>query len=194
MCPVCSQALVRAVIDDRDPIEICERCKGIFMPRRAFAVTVLARRRAAQKPSVMPMPADRGELERRIACPRCGSAMLTDRYYGPGNIVIDTCPTCDVVWLDAGELGRAIDAPGPDRRTWVCVMLVIRDPRRGHDHKSHDPRRTDQPAAGMIRFHVCPCRCLSRPFHPSRSSACSSPSTTKRGLCARLSGECSRAR
>jgi Zn-finger nucleic acid-binding protein len=117
MCPVCSQALVRAVIDDRDPIEICERCKGIFMPRRAFAVTVLARRRVAQKPSVMPMPADRGELERRIACPRCGSAMLTDRYYGPGNIVIDTCPTCDVVWLDAGELGRAIDAPGPDRRT-----------------------------------------------------------------------------
>jgi Zn-finger nucleic acid-binding protein len=31
-------------------------------------------------------------------------------------MVIDTCETCDLVWLDAGELKRAIDAPGPDRR------------------------------------------------------------------------------
>ena len=43
--------------------------------------------------------------------------MLTHPYYGPGNIVLDTCSQCDLVWLDAGEFGRAIDAPGPDRRT-----------------------------------------------------------------------------
>jgi Zn-finger nucleic acid-binding protein len=42
--------------------------------------------------------------------------MIADWYYGPGNIVIDTCPPCDLVWLDAGELQRAIDAPGRDRR------------------------------------------------------------------------------
>jgi Zn-finger nucleic acid-binding protein len=114
-CPVCHLALVRAVIDDRDRIEICERCKGVFMARRAFAVTLTARRHAARTPTVTPVPADPHELERRIACPNCGRIMLTDRYYGPGNIIIDTCPTCDVVWLDAGELGRAVDAPGPDR-------------------------------------------------------------------------------
>jgi Zn-finger nucleic acid-binding protein len=116
MCPVCRQALVRAVIDDREPIEICDRCKGIFMARRAFAETLVARRRAAQTPSVAPVYADARELNRRIACPTCGRAMLTDWYYGPGNIIIDTCPVCDVVWLDAGELGRAVDAPGSDRR------------------------------------------------------------------------------
>jgi Zn-finger nucleic acid-binding protein len=31
-------------------------------------------------------------------------------------MVIDTCEPCGVVWLDAGELRRAVDAPGSDRR------------------------------------------------------------------------------
>ena len=103
-------------MDDREPIEICERCKGILMPLRVFAETLTARRRAASTPSVIPIPADRSELARHLTCPRCARAMIADWYYGPGNIVIDTCPACDVVWLDAGELQRAIDAPGRDRR------------------------------------------------------------------------------
>jgi Zn-finger nucleic acid-binding protein len=115
-CPVCRRSLQRAVMDDREPIEICERCKGILMPLRVFSETLTARRRAASTPSVIPIPADRSELARRLACPRCARAMIADWYYGPGNIVIDTCPVCDVVWLDAGELQRAIDAPGRDRR------------------------------------------------------------------------------
>jgi Zn-finger nucleic acid-binding protein len=115
-CPICRQALRRATIDDRETIEVCERCKGLLMSRRGFAVTLTARRRAAQTPSVTPTPTDRADLQRRIACPNCAAAMIADWYYGPGNIVIDTCPVCDLVWLDAGELGRAVDAPGPDRR------------------------------------------------------------------------------
>ena len=115
-CPVCRQHLVRAVMDDRVHIEICERCKGILMAREAFARTLTAQRRAATTPSVTPSPADRADLARRIDCPRCGETMITDWYYGPGNIVIDRCTPCEVVWLDAGELKRAIDAPGPDRR------------------------------------------------------------------------------
>ena len=116
LCPICSQRLLRAVLDDRETIEICERCKGILMNRRAFAVTITARRRAAQTPSTIPLPTDRAELNRRIDCPNCAAQMMTDWYYGPGGIVIDTCEVCDLVWLDAGELKRAFDAPGPDRR------------------------------------------------------------------------------
>jgi Zn-finger nucleic acid-binding protein len=116
MCPVCRQTLVRAVMDDREPIQVCQRCKGIFLARRAFVVTLVARRRAADRPSVIPPLGDRRELERRIACPQCGTVMLTDWYHGPGNIVIDTCEICDAVWLDAGEFGRVVDAPGSDRR------------------------------------------------------------------------------
>jgi len=116
LCPVCRTTLTRATLDDRDAIEFCDRCKGILMARRDFAVTLTARRREASTPSVTPRPTDPAELERRLSCPNCRAAMMTDWYYGPGNIVIDTCPTCDLVWLDAGELRRAVDAPGPDRR------------------------------------------------------------------------------
>jgi Zn-finger nucleic acid-binding protein len=115
-CPVCRHALTRAVMDDREPIEICRTCKGIFLPRRVFATTLVARRRDAADAAKIPPPADRREMDRRVACPACRAAMLTDWYYGPGNIVIDTCPPCDAVWLDAGELQRAVDAPGDDRR------------------------------------------------------------------------------
>jgi Zn-finger nucleic acid-binding protein len=115
-CPVCRIPLRRAVLDDREPIEFCERCKGILMPRRVFAVTLTARRRAARTPSVTPTPADRHELNRPLACPACSTRMITDWYYAPGNIVIDTCPACDRLWLDAGELDRAANAPGSDRR------------------------------------------------------------------------------
>lgn len=115
-CPVCGVALQRAVLDDRDPIEICGRCKGILMALRDFAATLTARRHAATSPSVTPAHADAADLDRRIRCPNCAAPMITDWYYGPGNIIIDTCETCDLVWLDAGELRRAVDAPGPDRR------------------------------------------------------------------------------
>jgi Zn-finger nucleic acid-binding protein len=115
-CPACGQPLTRATLDDRAPIEICERCKGILMPRHTFVATLTARRRAAVTPSVTPVAADRRDLSRRIACPECAAQMITDWYGGPGNFVIDTCQACDLVWLDAGELRRAVDAPGSDRR------------------------------------------------------------------------------
>lgn len=115
-CPVCEQPLTRAVLDDREHIEVCQRCKGSLMPLRTFSETLTARRRAAQTPVVTPAPADRAELHRRVDCPQCRTTMIVDWYYGPGNIVIDTCPACSLVWLDAGEMKRAIDAPGRDRR------------------------------------------------------------------------------
>ncbi len=114
-CPVCRRTLVRAVLGGREPIEYCEQCHGMLMARRVFAQTVIARRAAAGTPMITPPAPDPAELNRRITCPQCGDPMITDWYYGPGGIVIETCPSCDSIWLDAGELERAIDAPGADR-------------------------------------------------------------------------------
>jgi Zn-finger nucleic acid-binding protein len=115
-CPVCAQPMLAAVMDDRYRIEMCAQCKGTLMPRETFAETVVGRRREATTAATSPPPANRRELQRRVACPSCEGRMLTDWYYGPGNIVIDSCPACDLVWLDAGELQRVVDAPGGDRR------------------------------------------------------------------------------
>jgi Zn-finger nucleic acid-binding protein len=114
-CPTCHTALTRALLDDRDAIEVCDRCKGILMPLGAFAETVSARRHAAKTPAITPVSANPRELERHIRCPKCAAPMITDWYYAPGNIIIDTCEACALVWLDAGELRRAVDAPGSDR-------------------------------------------------------------------------------
>jgi Zn-finger nucleic acid-binding protein len=114
-CPVCSTPFLAGIMDDKYRIEICKRCKGILMPRETFAETVIGRRRAAASPPVIPHHTDSRELQRRVRCPGCSAQMVTDWYYGPGNIVLDTCPACDLAWLDAGELQRVVDAPGPDR-------------------------------------------------------------------------------
>ncbi len=41
--------------------------------------------------------------------------MDTHPYYGPGNVVIDSCESCQAVWLDFGELRQIVNAPGQDR-------------------------------------------------------------------------------
>jgi hypothetical protein len=41
--------------------------------------------------------------------------MSTHPYFGPGNVVIDNCEACELVWLDCGELRQIVDAPGKDR-------------------------------------------------------------------------------
>ena len=85
------------------------------MPRRSFAEIIRRRRAWADGPSVTPIPPEDREMRRQVTCPQCGERMIADRYYGPGNIMMDSCVGCDVVWLDYGELRQVIDAPGVDR-------------------------------------------------------------------------------
>ena len=43
--------------------------------------------------------------------------MEAHSYCGPGNVVIDSCESCSLNWLDHGELARIAQAPddrGPD--------------------------------------------------------------------------------
>lgn len=39
--------------------------------------------------------------------------MESHPYYGPGNIVIDTCTPCGYLWLDHGELTRVEQSAKP---------------------------------------------------------------------------------
>jgi Zn-finger nucleic acid-binding protein len=40
--------------------------------------------------------------------------MDTHQYGGAGNVVIDNCYACSVIWLDWGELNRIITVPGEE--------------------------------------------------------------------------------
>jgi Zn-finger nucleic acid-binding protein len=114
-CPVCSATLATALLDDLHTIHHCEGCRGVLMPRSVFVEAITARRAFAAGPATAPPPLDPRELQRSIICPRCKAPMDVHPYYGPGNIVIDTCSGCDAIWLDFGELKQVADAPGRDR-------------------------------------------------------------------------------
>ncbi len=114
-CPVCSAPLTKALLDAAHTIEYCEQCRGVLVSRGSFVDVTTARRAYAQGPPAPPQPIDRRELQRRMKCPKCNGEMDVHPYYGPGNVVIDTCSRCDVIWLDRGELKQIADAPGQDR-------------------------------------------------------------------------------
>jgi hypothetical protein len=54
--------------------------------------------------------------------------MATHPYFGPGNVVIDSCEPCELVWLELGELKQIVDAPGKDRGTREMPRAVAGDP------------------------------------------------------------------
>jgi Zn-finger nucleic acid-binding protein len=114
-CPLCAAPLAKSLLDDAYPVKHCEACRGLLLARTSFAEAVGRRRARQTGPPAEPVPLDRRELKRVITCPACRTQMDVHPYYGPGNVVIDTCSGCDLVWLDFGELQQITDAPGGDR-------------------------------------------------------------------------------
>ena len=116
-CGVCRQPLASATLDETHDVRYCRNCRGALL--RAHQ---LCRRRPAAQ-GVGPRHAgpavalNRSELDRKVSCPACTRAMVTHPYYGPGNVVIDSCASCELVWLDFGELEQIVKAPGKDRGT-----------------------------------------------------------------------------
>jgi Zn-finger nucleic acid-binding protein len=87
------------------------------MDRWSFGQLVKFRRSRTKEIPIPPPPLDTNEYQRKLNCPRCGKPMEIHPYYGPGNIVIETCASCNLIWLDYGELSRVVNAPGRDRGT-----------------------------------------------------------------------------
>ena len=55
---------------------------------------------------------DPSAYSRHLRCPACEGYMEAHPYYGPGNVVIDSCADCSYVWLDHGELARVERSAG----------------------------------------------------------------------------------
>jgi len=112
-CPYCATPLTHASVAGRRLL-YCERCRGLLVNMDVFmAVTEELRSRHPSSAYVGEQP-DWSNLERKTLCPQCGRIMNTHGYAGPGNVIIDSCSECRVIWLDHGELQRIFRAP--DRR------------------------------------------------------------------------------
>jgi Zn-finger nucleic acid-binding protein len=113
-CPVCEQTLVAATAAEMHVL-YCKRCHGVLVNQALFADMVRYLRAQADAPSTPPRPLNRDDLRRVLHCSNCRQVLDTHPYYGPGNIVIDVCMHCRLIWLDGGEINAISNAPGWDQ-------------------------------------------------------------------------------
>ena len=108
-CPLCGQPLVHASIA-KIPVLHCTQCRGLLLPMPVLQPLIEERKADRAKPAVQ-APPDHGDLKRTLHCPQCRRRMDTHFYAGPGNVIVDSCPVCSLLWLDRGELTRIANAP-----------------------------------------------------------------------------------
>ncbi|MCP4170166.1 MAG: hypothetical protein GY758_05250 [Fuerstiella sp.] len=111
-CPVCQETLCTGQVEEH-PVLYCDDCYGLLLKNEDFgAITRIRRTRRAGLEAEACRPLNPGEYDRKISCPNCRAQMEVHPYYGPGNIVMDSCPQCQYVWLDHGELCTVEQAEG----------------------------------------------------------------------------------
>jgi Zn-finger nucleic acid-binding protein len=110
-CPVCQTPLAHAALDGARVL-CCETCRGVLAESDIFAHVTRRRRAEYERADVTPPLLDREQFRRELHCPACAQRMETHPYYGPGNVVIDSCARCRLVWVDYGELAAIERAPG----------------------------------------------------------------------------------
>lgn len=111
-CPTCSTTLT--TIDyEGIKIETCPGCEGQWLDAgelghiaRAREVRFDEEERRAIAAACKITPVVLEHHDRDLACPRCGGRTDAINYGGDSGIIIDKCPACVGIWLDAGELEK----------------------------------------------------------------------------------------
>jgi Zn-finger nucleic acid-binding protein len=114
-CPICNIPLMHAAVA-KERIDYCTGCHGMLIPMETFQGLV-DELHADGGGTLVPPQADKDDLRRKIGCPRCHHPMDAHFFAGPGNVIIDSCETCNLIWFDRGELmriARASDGTLPD--------------------------------------------------------------------------------
>ncbi len=107
-CPLCKLPLVHAVLANQR-IVYCSGCHGMLVPMQALEPLV-EQLRPGQGGEAAPAAPDTEDLHRAVSCPQCHHPMDAHFYAGPGNVVIDSCEDCCLIWLDRGKLMHIVQA------------------------------------------------------------------------------------
>jgi Zn-finger nucleic acid-binding protein len=98
-CPVCQAELTATTIGHIE-IDGCPSCGGLWLD--AGELQELANEPTALKEATSAFPA-RPRAAAARNCPRCTKALQPHEFASLRGIHLDRCPTCQGLWLDAGE-------------------------------------------------------------------------------------------
>ena len=111
-CPCCAIELEVGMMAGKVQVCFCENCRGYVIDNDTFGELARSLRDSYTGVDDKPKPINPNQLDVSQNCPACFGKMEAHPYYGPGSVVIDSCSHCKLAWLDHGELGRIIRAPG----------------------------------------------------------------------------------
>jgi Zn-finger nucleic acid-binding protein len=128
-CPACNKPLVSAIVNEVQILS-CPKCRGNLIDQSKMLPIIRHAEPLAAINDDIQDPPDKAELGRSLTCPSCRKMMAAYPYGGPGNIIIQGCEPCRLIWLDFGELSRIIrsyqemyrdspDDPGAKKK-WVA--------------------------------------------------------------------------
>jgi Zn-finger nucleic acid-binding protein len=109
-CPVCQAALSDGLIEGR-AVLYCTQCRGMLIAMDTFPSLIDDLRSHRERSPELAQRRDEADSARHLHCPQCSSEMDGHPYGGPGNVNIDSCETCSVIWLDRHELRKIVVAP-----------------------------------------------------------------------------------
>ena len=111
-CPICRIPLSEASIESCELL-YCTSCHGMLFDMEKFLplLEVLREHRYWSRSSQTPRDLN---AVRVLDCPLCRQQMDEHLYGGGGNMDVDSCEQCGVLWLDRGELSRIVAAPDRD--------------------------------------------------------------------------------
>jgi Zn-finger nucleic acid-binding protein len=109
-CPVCAASLSDGLIEGF-AVLYCTHCRGILIAMDIFPLLISDLRSHRERSPEIVQRRDEADAARRLHCPQCAGEMDGHPYGGGGNVNIDSCETCAVVWLDRRELRKIVVAP-----------------------------------------------------------------------------------
>lgn len=112
-CPVCARRLSKGSLE-MNSLEYCTGCHGMLIAMDGLMGLVEALGARRDRFSGHIEPRSQLDAARHLRCPVCRSEMDGHPYGGGGNVNVDSCEKCGLLWLDGGELRRIATARDHD--------------------------------------------------------------------------------
>jgi len=112
-CPKDSSELQKRIFEADIEIDECPKCKGMWLDHGELEqIQETLEHDYTNELSKMPeyindtVELAKNRSETTLSCPACGGTMEKREYGYCSLVVIDSCPSCQGIWLDKGELKK----------------------------------------------------------------------------------------